>query len=80
MKIAIISGTFFPFPGGAQVEVHNLGNKFVEKGHKVDVYIYRNTNIKNNKYNLVKINFFFLNILYLLKYFFNFNRKRLRAF
>ena len=27
MKIAIISGTFFPLPGGVQVEVHNINPK-----------------------------------------------------
>ena len=37
MKIAIIPGVFFPQPGGAQVQTHNLANKLVQMGHDVDV-------------------------------------------
>ena len=39
MKIALISGVFFPLPGGAQVQTHNLANTLVKKGHDVDVFI-----------------------------------------
>lgn len=77
MKIAIISGVFFPQPGGAQVQAHNLANKLVEQGHQVDCYIFRETNIKNNKYNIIKMNywltsisFFFYNYLGLKSNFF----------
>ena len=31
MKIAIVPGAFFPNPGGAQVQAHNLANKICEK-------------------------------------------------
>ena len=31
MKIAFISGVFFPLPGGAQVQTHNLANSLVKK-------------------------------------------------
>ena len=37
MKIAIIAGTFFPHPGGAQVQVHNICNKLTEKNFKQTV-------------------------------------------
>ena len=35
MKIAIVAGTFFPLPGGAQVQTHNLSNKIIEKKNDV---------------------------------------------
>ena len=41
MKIAIVAGTFFPYPGGAQVQTHNLANKLIEKKNIVDCYIYQ---------------------------------------
>ena len=52
MKIAIIAGTFFPLSGGVQVEIHNMANKLVQKGHSVDVYVYKNVDLKNNLYTL----------------------------
>lgn len=72
MKIAIISGIFFPEPGGAQVQVHNLANKLVEQGHQVDCYIYRQTNIKNNKYNIIKINYFLSSMTFFIYYYLGF--------
>ena len=47
MNIALLPGVFFPQPGGAQVQTHNLANKLVKKGHKVDVILLNKTNIKN---------------------------------
>ena len=47
MKIALIPGVFFPQPGGAQVQTHNLANKLVQMGHEVDVILLNRTNIKN---------------------------------
>ena len=70
MKIGIIPGVFFPQPGGAQVQVHNLANKLVEQGHQVDCYIFRDTNIKNNKYNIIKINYWLTSISFLFYYYF----------
>ena len=48
MNIALLPGIFFPQPGGAQVQTHNLANKLVRKGHKVDVLILNKTNKINN--------------------------------
>lgn len=31
MRIAIVPGAFFPDPGGAQVQAHNLSNFLCEK-------------------------------------------------
>ena len=65
MKIAFIPGVFFPLPGGAQVQIHNLANNLVKKGHEVDVYILNKTNIRNNLYNLILINKFVLSFFLL---------------
>ena len=32
MNIAFISGVFFPVPGGAQVQIHNVANKLCKLG------------------------------------------------
>ena len=71
MKIALISGAFFPTAGGAQVQNHNIANKLVEKGIDVELFIFNKTNIKNNKYNIIIFNKFLLNIIYFFKYFLN---------
>ena len=38
MKIALVQG-FFPQPGGAQVQTHNLANKLIQMGHEVDILL-----------------------------------------
>ena len=48
MKVAFIAGVFFPIPGGAQVQIHNIANKLCELGCNVKLFIYNKTNIKNN--------------------------------
>ena len=73
MKIAIIPGVFFPQPGGAQVQTHNLANKLIEMGHEVDVLLLNKTNIKNNFYNILIINKFILSIFFYLNKFFKIN-------
>ena len=30
MKIAIVNGIYFPEPGGAQTQSHNIANKFYD--------------------------------------------------
>ena len=40
MKIAFISGAFFPTAGGAQVQNHNIANKLVEKGIDIELFIF----------------------------------------
>tara|TARA_B100001121_G_scaffold147812_1_gene129468 strand:- start:942 stop:2102 length:1161 start_codon:yes stop_codon:yes gene_type:complete len=66
MKIALLPGVFFPQPGGAQVQTHNLANKLVKLGHQVDVYLLNKTNLKNNLYNIIVINRFFLSLFFYL--------------
>ena len=73
MKIAFISGVFFPLPGGAQVQTHNLANTLVKKGHDVDVYILNKTNIKNNLYNVILVNKYIISFFFYLDYYFKIN-------
>ena len=80
MKIAIIAGTFFPHQGGVQVEIHNLANKLVEKGNEVDVFVFKKVKLNNNLYNVIKLNYFYLSFLYTIKYFFNFELKKILNF
>lgn len=73
MKIAFVFGVFFPQPGGAQVQAHNFANKLVEFGEQVDCYIYRKTNVKNNNYNIFKLNYFITSFVYFFHYYFEIN-------
>tara|TARA_E500000178_G_scaffold315234_1_gene334054 strand:- start:5817 stop:6980 length:1164 start_codon:yes stop_codon:yes gene_type:complete len=73
MKIAIIPGVFFPQPGGAQVQTHNLANKLIQMGHEVDVLLLNKSNVKNNLYNILIINKFILSFFFYLNFFFKIN-------
>ena len=53
MKIAFITGTFFPKAGGVQVQTHNIANKISKLGINVKLFIYNKTNIKNNHYEII---------------------------
>ena len=44
MRIALIAGIFFPHPGGAQVQIHNLANKLQEQKINVDCYLFEKSN------------------------------------
>ena len=69
MKIAYLPGAFFPDPGGAQVQVHNLANIMNNKKNKADVLLYNRTNVKNKKYNINYLNKFIINLVYLFDYY-----------
>ena len=71
MKIAIIPGAFFPNPGGAQVQAHNLANKLCEKNNKVDILLFNKTNIKKKKYNIFYLNKYLVNITFIFYYYLN---------
>ncbi len=73
MKIAIVSGIYFPEPGGAQIQTHNFANKLVELGHEVDSLIFNPTNIKINDYNILIINKFLSSLVYFFQYYLNIN-------
>ena len=73
MNIAFISGVFFPVPGGAQVQIHNVANKLCKLGCDVKLFIYNKTNIKNNNYKIILLNKFILNIVFVFKYYLNIN-------
>jgi len=73
MKVAFISGVFFPVPGGAQVQIHNIANKLCKLGCDVKLFIYNKTNIKNNNYKIILLNKFVLNVVFFFKYYLNIN-------
>ena len=73
MKIAYIPGAFFPDPGGAQVQVHNLANVMSQNKHVVDVLLLKKTNIKNKKYKFHYLNKFIINLVYLFNYYLKIN-------
>ena len=73
MKIAIIAGIFFPHPGGAQVQIHNLANKLSEKKVDVDCYIFDKVSLKNNNYKIILLNKLILSFVFILNYYFNLN-------
>ena len=71
MKIGFISGVFFPEAGGAQVQIHNISNKLTKLGLNIKLFLYNNTNIKNNNYGIVVLDKFIFNIVYIFKYYFD---------
>jgi len=74
MNIAIVSGTFFPSPGGAQVQVHNFCNKLYDLGVNIDCYIFEKSNINNNNnYKIFVLNRIILSVVFLFKYYLNIN-------
>ena len=71
MKIAIVPGAFFPNPGGAQVQAHNLANKICEKKHNAEMVLLDKTTIKKKKYKITFFNKIIINIIFLLHYYLN---------
>ena len=69
MKIAIIPGAFFPDPGGAQVQAHNLANKLCESHCSTDIILLNKTNIIKKKYNIIYLNKLLINIVYIFHYY-----------
>ena len=72
-KIAIVSGIFFPKPGGAQVQTHNLANCLIQKNNLVDCYVFEKFSKIKNNYKLIVFNRFILSSIFILKYYFNIN-------
>ena len=75
MNIALVPGTFFPHPGGAQVQIHNLANKLNEKKINVDCYLFENTNLISNNYRIIIFNKIIFSLVFLLKYYIGLNLK-----
>jgi glycosyltransferase involved in cell wall biosynthesis len=73
MKIATVVGTFFPNPGGAQVQAHNACNKLIEKNIEVDCYLFNKTNIKNNNYKIVLFNKLITSLVFFFRFYLNIN-------
>ena len=73
MKIGYFLGTFFPAPGGVQVQTHNIANTIVNKGNEVDFFLLNKTNVKNNHYGIIVINKFIISFFFYLKYYLKIN-------
>ena len=73
MKIALITGTFFPHAGGVQIEVHNNANQLKKRGYDVDVFVNKSVSLKNNDYKIIKLNYIKLTFLYIFKFYLNLN-------
>jgi hypothetical protein len=67
MKICIIAGTFFPMSGGVQIEINNIANILNSKGYKTDIFVFKKIKLKNKLYQIFKIDYFYLSVIYLLK-------------
>ena len=73
MKIAYLPGAFFPDPGGAQVQAHNLANVMNDKKYKADVILLNKTNIKNTRYKINYLNKLIINFVYFFDYYLRIN-------
>ena len=73
MKIAFITGAFFPKAGGVQVQIHNIANKISNLGINVKFFIYNKTNLKNNRYKIIIFKKFLFNFIFFFKYYLNIN-------
>ena len=73
MNIAFILGAFFPKAGGAQVQIHNIANKLSKSGNNIKLFIFNNTNLKNNNYEIIIFKKFLFNVVFVLKYYLNIN-------
>lgn len=73
MKIAFITGAFFPKAGGVQVQIHNIANKISNLGINVKLFIYNKTNLKNNRYKIIIFKKFLFNLIFFFKYYLNIN-------
>ena len=69
MKIAIIPGAFFPDPGGAQVQAHNLANELCVSNYQTDMILLNKSNIIKKKYNIIYLNKILINIIFIFHYY-----------
>ena len=67
MKIAFITGVFFPRAGGAQVQAHNIANRLTKLGIKTRLFLFNKTNIQNNNYEIIIFKKFLFNLVFYLK-------------
>ena len=80
MKICIIAGTFFPLSGGVQIEINNIANILNSKGYKTDIFVFKKIELKNKLYQIFKIDYFYLSLLFFLKKFLNINISKIFNF
>lgn len=75
MRIAYVPGVFFPDPGGAQVQAHNLANIMNKNPIKADILLLNKSNIRYKNYNILYFNKILINLIYILNYYFGINIK-----
>ena len=73
MKIAFIPSTFLPYVGGAETQTHNVANCLKENEIDVDIYVLKKEKIQNARYNVIKLNHYLINLIFILKYYFSIN-------
>ena len=73
MKIGYFLGTFFPAPGGVQVQTHNIANTIIKKGNQIDFFLLNKTNVKNNRYGIIVVNKFIISFFFYLNYYLKIN-------
>ena len=71
MKVAFIPSTFLPYVGGAETQTHNVANCITEKGINIDIYVLKNTEIKNSNYNIINLNYFLISFIFITRYYLN---------
>ena len=65
----MVPGAFFPDPGGAQVQAHNLSNFLSEKKNSIDMFLFKKTNVKNFFYKIRYFNLLTVNIVFFFHYY-----------
>ena len=73
MKIAFIPSTFLPYVGGAETQTHNVANSLQKNKIDVGIYVLNKHLIKNAKYKIISLNKYLINLVFILKYYFNIN-------
>ena len=71
MKVAFIPSTFLPYVGGAETQTHNVANCITEKGINIDIYVLKNTEMKNSNYNIINLNYFLISFIFITRYYLN---------
>ncbi len=69
MKIAYLPGTFFPSPGGAQVQTHNLASMINENKKKAEIILLNKSNLGKQKYKTLILNKFIINFVFYIHYY-----------
>ena len=69
MKIAYLPGTFFPSPGGAQVQTHNLASIINKNRKNAEIILLSKSNLGKQKYNTLVLNRLIINFVFYTHYY-----------